>query len=55
MFDQLSDNLQNVFKQIRGESKITEENIDGAIREVRRALISADVSLKAIKKIFWKL
>lgn len=49
MFDQLSDNLQSVFKQLRGESKITEENIDGAIREVKRALISADVSLKAIK------
>jgi signal recognition particle subunit SRP54 len=49
MFDQLSDNLQNIFKQIRGESKITEENIDGAIREVRRAFISSDVSLKAIK------
>ncbi len=49
MFDQLSDNLQNAFKNLRGESTITEENIDGAIREVRRALISADVSLKAIK------
>lgn len=49
MFNQLSDNLQGIFKQIRGESTITEENIDGAIREVRRALISSDVSLKAIK------
>ena len=49
MFNQLSDNLQSIFKQIRGESTLTEENIDGAIREVRRALISSDVSLKAIK------
>lgn len=49
MFDKLSDNLQNVFKELRGQSKITEENIDNAIREVKRALIDADVSLKAIK------
>ncbi len=49
MFDQLSDNLQNVFKILRGQSRITEENIDTAIREVKRALIDADVSLKAIK------
>ena len=49
MFDQLSDNLQNIFKQLRGQSRITEENIDTAIREVKRALINADVSLKAIK------
>lgn len=49
MFDQLSDNLQNIFKQLRGKSSVTEENIESAIREVKRALIDADVSLKAIK------
>ena len=49
MFNQLSDNLQNIFKSLRGQSRITEENIDIAIREVKRALIDADVSLRAIK------
>ena len=49
MFDQLTDNLQNIFNGLRGKSTITEENIDSAIREVRRALIGADVSLKAVK------
>lgn len=49
MFDQLSDNLQNIFKTIQGKSVLDEENIDSAIREVKRALIDADVSLKAIK------
>ena len=49
MFNQLSDNLQNIFKTLRGHSRVTEENIDSAIREVKRALIDADVSLRAIK------
>lgn len=49
MFDLLTDNLQNIFNNLRGKITITEENIDSAIREVRRALIGADVSLKAIK------
>ncbi|MBI1858871.1 MAG: signal recognition particle protein [Candidatus Melainabacteria bacterium] len=49
MFNTLSDNLQNVFTSLRGKSQITEENIEDAIREVKRSLIDADVSLKAIK------
>lgn len=49
MFNQLSDKFQEIFKELRGHSKITEENIDSAIREVKRALIDADVSLRAIK------
>ena len=49
MFDTLSENLQNIFKTLRGKSTIIEENIESAIREVKRALIDADVSLKAIK------
>ena len=48
MFDQLSDKFQSIFKTLRGQSKITEENIDSAIHEVKRALIDADVSLRAI-------
>lgn len=49
MFDELSDKLQDVFRDLRGKSTITEDNIESAIREVKRALIGADVSLKAIK------
>ena len=49
MFNQLSDNFQNIFKNLRGKSVITVENIESAISEVRRALIDADVSLKAVK------
>lgn len=49
MFDELTEKFQNVFKSLQGKQVLTEENIDGAIREVKRALIDADVSLKAIK------
>ena len=49
MFNQLSDKFQNIFKDLRGVSKITEENIEHAIDEVKRALIDADVSLKAVR------
>ena len=39
MFDQLTEKFQNVFTSLRGKQSITEENIDSAIREVKRALI----------------
>ncbi len=49
MFDILSDRLQGVFKAVRGSSRLNPEHIDEAIREVRRALLEADVSLKVVK------
>ena len=49
MFDSLSDRLQEVIKSASGQSQLTEENISDALREVRRALLEADVSLKAVK------
>lgn len=49
MFDSLQENLQNAFKTFQGQSSITHENIESAIREVKRALINSDVSLKAVK------
>ena len=49
MFNQLTDKFQNIFKILRSQSRITEENINTAIREIKRALIDADVSLRAIK------
>ncbi len=49
MFDSLTDHLQGAFKAMRGEDKLTPENIEDAIREVRKALLEADVSLKVVK------
>src|SRR5262249_26495187 len=49
MFDTLTDRLQGVMKSIRGDSKLTAENIEEAIREVRKSLLEADVSLKVVK------
>lgn len=49
MFDNLTDKLQNVIKSIQGQDKLNPENMDEAIREVRRSLIEADVSLKVVK------
>lgn len=49
MFDSLSNKLQDTFQAIRGEKRITENNIEGAISQVRRALLESDVSLKAVK------
>ncbi|MCB1233220.1 MAG: signal recognition particle receptor subunit alpha, partial [Verrucomicrobiae bacterium] len=43
MFNQLSDNLEGVFKKLRGHGKLTEKNISDALREIRLALLEADV------------
>src|ERR1700719_2058957 len=49
MFDSLSTRLQDVFKTLRGESKLTPENIEAALREIRLALLEADVNFKVVK------
>ena len=49
MFDSLSDKLQKVFKNLRGEGKLTAENMDAALREIRVALLEADVHFKVVK------
>ncbi|CAC9964736.1 Signal recognition particle protein Ffh [uncultured Gammaproteobacteria bacterium] len=49
MFDNLTDRLANSFKTLQGKSKLSESNIKDAIREVRRALLEADVALEVIK------
>ena len=43
MFNQLSDNLEGVFKKLRGQGKISEKNVSEALREVRMAMLEADV------------
>jgi signal recognition particle subunit SRP54 len=49
MFDSLTDRLQEVFKKMRGKGKLTEKDVDEALREVRLALLEADVNLKVVK------
>jgi signal recognition particle subunit SRP54 len=49
MFDSLSDKFQKIFKHLRGQGKLTEENIREALREVRMALLEADVHYKVAK------
>ncbi len=49
MFDSLSTRLQDVFKRLRGEYKLTPENIEAALREIRLALLEADVNFKVVK------
>jgi len=49
MFDSLSTRLQDVFKTLRGETRLTEENIEAALREIRLALLEADVNFKVVK------
>jgi len=50
MFQNLSDKLQSVFKNLRGFGKLTEKNIADALREVRMALLEADVNYKVAKE-----
>jgi len=50
MFEHLSDRLQEALKNIRGHGKITEENIDPMLREVRLALLEADVNYQVVKE-----
>ncbi len=50
MFDNLSDKLQRVFKNLKGEGKLTAENMDAALREIRVALLEADVHFKVAKE-----
>ena len=50
MFDNLSDKLHGVFKKLRGESRLTESNISDAMREIRLALLEADVNLEIVSK-----
>lgn len=49
MFDALSDRLESAWKKIRGQDKISQSNIQEALREVRRALLEADVNLQVVK------
>jgi signal recognition particle subunit SRP54 len=49
MFDALSNRLQDVFRSIRGEARLTEATVEAALREIRMALLEADVNFKVVK------
>ena len=49
MFDNLSDKLERAFKVLKGHGQITEINVAETLKEVRRALLEADVSFKTAK------
>ena len=51
MFDSLSNKLQGVFKNLRGLGKISESNVSDSLREVRMALLDADVNFKVAQFI----
>jgi len=50
MFEELSNRFDSIFKKLRGRGKLTEENISEALRDVKRALLEADVNYKVVKK-----
>ncbi len=49
MFESLSTRLQDVFRSLRGEGRLTEETVEAALREIRMALLEADVNFKVVK------
>ena len=49
-FDSLSDKLQNVFKTLRGKGRLTEDDVKAALREVKMALLEADVNFRVVKR-----
>src|SRR2546423_4027176 len=51
MFENLQEKLQRAFKNLRGQGKLTEENIQEALKEIRMALLEADVNFKVVKQL----
>jgi len=51
MFDNLTEKLQRVFKNLRGEGKLSEANLQEALRQIRLALLEADVHFKVVKQL----
>ena len=49
-FDSLTEKLQNVFRNLRSKGRLTEDDVKTALREVKMALLEADVNFKVVKK-----
>ena len=54
-FESLSDKLQNIFKNLRGKGRLTEEDVKVALKEVKIALLEADVNFKVVKDFVKKV
>lgn len=55
MFDSLSEKLQNVFQKLRGKGRVSEADVNEAMREVRLALLEADVNFKVVKEFIGRV
>ncbi len=55
MFEELTDKLERVFKNLRGQGKLTESNIRDALRDIRRSLLEADVNFKVAKRLISRI
>ena len=55
MFTTLTEKIESVFKQLRGQAVLTEQNISDALKEVRLALLEADVNFKIVKDFIEKV
>ena len=51
MFENLTDKLQRAFKNLRGQGRLTEEHVQEVLKEIRLALLEADVNLKVVKDL----
>ncbi|HKC90010.1 MAG TPA: signal recognition particle receptor subunit alpha, partial [Candidatus Limnocylindria bacterium] len=51
VFEQLSDRLTNTFERLRGRPRVSEADLDEALRDVRVALLEADVNLKVVRQL----
>ena len=50
-FESLTDKLQNVFKKLRSKGRLTEEDVKIALKEVKMALLEADVNFRVVKQL----
>ena len=50
MFEGLQDKFQDVFRRLKGEGRITEENLSAALKQIRLALLEADVHFRVVKE-----
>src|ERR687893_1720861 len=55
MLESLSDRVQGVFRSLRGEARLTEQTVEAALREIRMALLEADVNFKVVKAFIDKV
>src|SRR5438477_1230846 len=51
MFDTLSDRFEGIFKRLRGKGRLSEQDVDEALREIRRALLEADVNVRVARAV----